>query len=515
MLNEEKMKKQKADRVSIRLVPLEVTVEVARGTLLKDVLFGFGVEFPCGGHGRCKGCRVRLLEGRLPVTPEEKNMLSGEELEAGWRLACRGVAEENLTLELAQWEAAVLSDDADFAFSPKEGQGIAIDLGTTTIVAQLLDFRTGRVLGVKTALNPQARFGGDIMSRVHHAVMEGGRENLESLVREEVRRLIDGVCASRARGKGRLEKIVLVGNTVLHHLFCGIDLSPLARYPFETGEAGLKTFSPSDLGWSIEGDPMIHFLPCLGSFVGSDLLAGILAIGLHQRAALTLLIDLGTNGEIVLGHRERILCASAAAGPACEAGGISMGMRAASGAIYAVKPEGESLRCEVIGGGRPRGLCGSGLVDAVAAGLTLGWIEPGGRLRSGKKAIPLLPGIDLTQKDVRELQLAKGAIAAGVRILLERWKAAPDQVESVFLAGAFGNYLNRASAQRIGLIRFPADKIHSSGNTALRGAKMALFTKTLDDAAFEPIRRKVEHVALSADPAFQDVFMDELTFLLS
>jgi uncharacterized 2Fe-2S/4Fe-4S cluster protein (DUF4445 family) len=227
------------------------------------------------------------------------------------------------------------------------------------------------------------------------------------------------------------------------------------------------------------------------------------------------LIDLGTNGEIVLGNRHRMLCTSTAAGPAFEGARISMGMRAATGAISEVWANGASLSCRVLGGGAPRGICGSGLVDAVAVALNLGNIMGSGRLADKKQDLTILAPVKITQADVRELQLAKGAIAAGIRILIEQWGATDKDVAHVYLAGAFGNYINRENARRIGLYGFGSDRIKPAGNTALLGAKLALFApwdangKPEDYAA---IRSIVRHVSLSADPHFQDIYMEEMSF---
>ncbi|MCE5307582.1 MAG: ATP-binding protein, partial [Acidobacteriales bacterium] len=226
---------------------------------------------------------------------------------------------------------------------------------------------------------------------------------------------------------------------------------------------------------------------------------------------LVALIDLGTNGEIVVGGRDRMICASTAAGPAFEGGRISMGMRAATGAISAVSVDDGRLSCKVMGGGQPRGLCGSGLVDAVAAGLDLGAILARGRIKHGK-SWEISPPVRLTQNDVRELQLAKGAIAAGVRILLARLGAAVADVTRVYLAGAFGNYVSRASARRIGLLDFPLDRIEPAGNTALLGAKLALFSPDLGEELHSRVRSTTEHLSLAADPAFQDTYVDEMSF---
>jgi len=511
---------------SLRLSPADLRLEVPAGTRLQDVLFGQGVEFPCGGRGRCKGCRVKVLRGELDITPEEKNKLSQAELDAGWRLACRHSLTSDLELELAQWEMSILSDESHFAFNPREGLGVAIDLGTTTIAAQLLDLRTGNVLGVQTALNDQACHGADIMSRVEFAI-HGGQAELERLVREQVGGMVKLLLesAGRARsplrarsndgGQGtarptfpQLSRAVIVGNTVMHHLFCGINIAPLSAYPFEPKQAGRIQLMGRDLGWNLPEAAVVEFMPCLGGFVGSDILAGIMATGLHESRELFALMDLGTNGEVAVGNRDRILCTSTAAGPAFEGARISMGMRAATGAISAVQAEKGFLSCRVIGGGEPRGLCGSGLVDAVAACLDLKWIHPSGRM-ADRKEMPLAGPVLLSATDVRELQLAKGAIAAGLRMLTERLGASLEDIQQLHLAGAFGNYISRASAQRIGLLRVPLNRVVPAGNTALLGAKRALFEEA---ASWDAIVKRAEHIALNEDPNFHDIYAEEMGF---
>ena len=513
---------------TLRLSPADLRMEVPAGTRLQDVLFEQGVEFPCGGRGRCKGCRVNVLRGALNVTAEEKNLLTSAELDAGWRLACRHSIAGELELELAQWEMSVLSDNSTFAFQPREGLGVAIDLGTTTIAAQLLDLQSGNVLGVQTALNAQARHGGDIMSRVEFA-LRGGQAEMQRLVREQlgnmVRQLLES-CAGIAAGRDalprvptdrqvgptkcveELKRIAIVGNTVMHHLFCGVDVAPLAAHPFEPEQSGRVQLSPRDLGWEIPDDAVVEFLPCLGGFVGSDILAGIVATGLHRSRELMVLMDLGTNGEVVVGNRERILCTSTAAGPAFEGARISMGMRAATGAISQVQVEDNFLTCRVIGGGVPLGLCGSGLVDAVAAGLELEWIHPSGRM-ANRTVMPLAGPVSLLAADVRELQLAKGAIAAGLRMLTAKLGASLEDLQQLHLAGAFGNYISRASAQRIGLLRVPLNRVVPAGNTALLGAKRALFE---DATGWDAIAKRVEHLSLNEDADFQDIYAEEMRF---
>jgi uncharacterized 2Fe-2S/4Fe-4S cluster protein (DUF4445 family) len=226
---------------------------------------------------------------------------------------------------------------------------------------------------------------------------------------------------------------------------------------------------------------------------------------------LVALIDLGTNGELVVGNKNGLLCASTAAGPAFEGARISMGMRAATGAISEVRNNEGVLQCHVIGGGEPRGICGSGLVDAIAVGLDLGLVNVRGRVANGT-AIQLAAPVTLNQWDVRELQLAKGAIAAGLRILLQQVGARHEQLERVYLAGAFGNYINQASAHRIGLLQISPEKVVPSGNTALLGAKIALFGLDEHGGAFPELVGMTRHVSLHEDPSFQEIYVDEMTF---
>ncbi len=501
-----------SDRVQIELRPLGKTITVPRGTPFQDVLFTYGVEFPCGGRGRCKGCRVKVLEGSLPITAEQRRMLSEQELADGWRLSCRVEAESNVCLDIAQWEAAILADNTAFEFQPGEGLGVAVDLGTTTVVAQLLDLRTGQVRAVRTALNPQARYGSDVMSRVQFALTDSGGQKLAELIRRKIGQLVGQLLTSARLEGAAIREVTIVGNTVMHHLLCGISVEPLSHVPFRPVDLKQQTFRASELGWQVEGDPSVKFLACVGGFVGSDILAGMLATRIAESEALIGLVDLGTNGEIVIGNRERIVCASTAAGPAFEGGRITMGMRAITGAITEVRIEEGRLHCHVMGDGAPRGICGSGLVDAVAAGLELGWIEPSGRIGGGRKALELAAPVTLIQRDIRELQLAKAAIAAGIRVLLKHWGGERRDLSRVYLAGAFGNYVKLSSARRIGLIDFPDKMVEPAGNTALLGAKLALFSSDDDQRKLARIQSITEHLSLGSHEEFEATFVEQMAF---
>lgn len=499
----------------LRLNPMGKVIPVAAGSPLPEVLFAHGVEFPCGARGACRGCRVRVTEGALEPTVHDRKRFTESELQEGWRLSCQARMDGDLTLELAQWESSILGDETAVPVQSRPGLGIVIDLGTTTLVAQCINLRDGRVLAVESALNPQAVHGADLMSRLEFAVRDNGagKTVLRDKIRARLGKMVERLLAN-AQDTATVEpvaEVLIAGNTAMHHFFCGIDPAPLTRYPFEPPDLGEKQFSSRDLGWELPGEPSVRFLPCLGSFVGSDILAGILAAGLHQSEDIQALIDLGTNGEIVVAASGQLLCASTAAGPAFEGARIRMGMRAATGAIARVQRRGRGLHCEILGGTPPRGLCGSGLVDAVAAGLDLNWIDASGRIHEGRDSLLLQEPVRLDQGDIRELQLAKGAIAAGLVILLKQCGHSPEQLRRLYLAGAFGNYISQPSATRIGLLPVQPEQISPIGNSALIGLKKLLLDPETQEEV-DRILREVRHLSLSTHPDFQDIYVENMRF---
>ncbi len=457
----------------------------ARQTLA-DGLFAAGVEFPCGGESACGGCKVRVLDGEVPVTLAMRDALSEEEIRDGWRLACCALAEGRVVVEVEQWSLRVLTDEARVPIEPRAGRGAVIDLGTTTLVVQVVDLTNGEVLRVETALNPQARYGADVMSRLQYDLRQPGE--LGRVIRQALGRML---------GSESLREVLVVGNTAMHHLFGGLNVEPLTHAPFVSPTLGGFRFAEEELAWPGPAE----FLPCLGGFVGSDLLSGIVATRLDQQTRPHALFDIGTNGEVVVGSGQGIVCASTAAGPAFEGGRIGAGMRAGTGAIDNVHVRDGGLDCHVIGGGAARGVCGSGLVDAAACGIDLGLIRANGRLTNADKRLPLADGVALAQSDIRELQLAKGAMAAGLRMLTG------EGVEKLYLAGAFGNYIRQASARAIGLL--PEDlAVEPVGNSALRGARMLLLTPSTRKARLRKIVALSRHVELAADPDFQYLYAE-------
>jgi len=495
-------------KIKIKLEPLGKILKIESGGSLQDILFDFGIEFPCGGDGTCGKCKIRLLEGDLGVNDIQQNYFTPEELADGWRLACQCRVTEPVTLELVQWEMQILADERDLGSSETGGFAVVVDLGTTTLVAQLINLQSGVISGTKTALNPQAKYGADIMSRIEYAMRPDGLKTLQRLIRNTIFSMIREMIRDCLSESCEIEQVIIVGNTVMHHIFCGFGVSSLSRLPFEAENAAEFDVTALDIGWDLPVNPRIRFLPCLGGFVGSDVLAGIVATGLHAGKALTALIDLGTNGEVVIGSREQILCASTAAGPAFEGANIFMGMRATTGAISKVTIENGQLSAHVIGGGPAKGICGSGLVDAVAAAIDLGLIDGSGRILTESGEIVIQAPVVLIQQDIRELQLAKAAIAAGLEILAKRLSITLADIKKLYIAGAFGNYISVDNALKIGLLHRSFSNIIQAGNTALQGAKYVLGGKD----EYRSILKRCQHISLGADIEFMNRYVENMNF---
>ncbi|MGE0020768.1 MAG: ASKHA domain-containing protein [Draconibacterium sp.] len=490
-------------KVTIKLHPIGKTVSVTRGTPLIDVLHEFGIEFPCGGKGTCGSCKVKLIDGELNIDQLQQKKLNKLKLGSNWRLACFCKAETDITLEITQFENIILADNSNFAFRPKQGFGVAVDLGTTTIVAQLVNLENGHVLDSVSELNPQAKFGGDLISRIQ-SCLDGKQKELQKLVRQMIGQMIESMLSKH---QVKVVDVVLVGNTVMHHIFSGLPVSPLSFYPFHSPFLEMQKFSSAELNWNLPENAEIIFSPSIGSFIGSDILAGIAATRMAENENYSILIDLGTNGEIVIGNRHKIVCASTAAGPAFEGAKIGQGMRATTGAISSVEFENNKLNIHVIGNVDAKGICGSGLIDVIAMLLNREEIGLFGEINSGADSVQLTKNVSLTQQDIREFQLAKAAIATGVQVLLNQLQISYTDIEHVYIAGGFGNFLNIGNVIRTGLIECETEKIIKFGNTALIGAKMFLFES---EDFLVNILAKTSHVNLESDPNFQDIYIEKM-----
>jgi len=372
-------------------------------------------------------------------------------------------------------------------------------------VAQLIDLPTANVIAVETMLNPQSKYGADLISRIQ-ACIDGKAAEMTTVIRTAIGSMIDLMLQKQ---NIKIRKIVIVGNTAMQLIFSGEDVSPLAMYPFEVNDLGMKTFAPNELGWKIKVVESIQFYPSIGSFVGSDILAGIAATELAEKDHYTALIDLGTNGEIVVGNKDRIVCASTAAGPAFEGTNISMGMRAVTGAISTLHLEDNQIVANVIGNAKPKGICGSALVDAIAIFRQLDLIGDFGDINSGDFEISIAGNVKITRIDINEFQLAKAAIAAGLEILAQELSIQLSDIHELYIAGGFGNYINLKHVSDIGMIELPEKKIRKMGNTALIGAKMFLYSNA---EKVESILAKTTHINLETNPSFQDTFVDKMMF---
>ena len=418
--------------------------------------------------------------------------------------------------------------------------GLAIDIGTTSVVTTLMELESGEQLAAVSSLNPQAVFGGDLMSRIAFAQFDPG--NLRKL-QTRIIGLLNQHIEQISRESGVLTKwiykVVVVGNTCMHHLLLGIDPSYVGLAPYAPVVRHPLILPARDLFLKLPPEARVCLLPLVAGFVGADAVGVALATRIDESPALRIAVDIGTNGEVLLGSRERLWACSAPAGPALEGAQIRHGMRAAVGAIDRVAAEEGDLRLHTIGDGPAQGLCGSGLLDAVAALLDLGvvdWtglIDVEGRDRlpaptrarvemRGEERVVVLarPGehgaereITLTQDDIRQVQLCKGAIASGVAMLRHVAGVGPEQVEELMLAGGFGNYLSIRSALRIGLIPpdLPEGKIRYVGNAAALGAQLALVSEA-ERARAEVIAGRIEHVSLAAHPDFETIFVECMNF---
>jgi uncharacterized 2Fe-2S/4Fe-4S cluster protein (DUF4445 family) len=416
---------------------------------------------------------------------------------------------------------------------------IAFDLGTTTVVATLIDLETGQPAATSSMLNRQQPYGADVITRISATMMdERALGALQERAHETMAELAREVCAEAGVEPSEVYEITVCGNVTMMQLALGVDPEPLSMAPFIVAT---HTFPPAralDFGVSVHPRAPAFVFPSLGAYVGGDIVAGMLATGLTRDRRLRLFIDVGTNSEIALGSSERVVATAAPAGPAFEAAQIKCGMRAAEGAIEGVKVDAEDLVLEVIGDTEAVGICGSGLVDAVAELVHAGLLDHSGRFIPDEDAAERYPGLAprltkigaervfvlhwrgedpersvyLSQRDVRELQFAKASIATGWEILMRELGVQPGDISQVLLAGSFGAYLTPLSAVRIGLVpRLALPRIVSAGNVAGEGAKIAALSLR-ERAEAEAILHEVEYVELSGRADFNDLFIDQLAF---
>ncbi len=509
----------------IVFLPDQVEAIVPDGTLISDAAKRAGILFdaPCGGNGTCGKCAVlltrngqteRVLACQTPVLADcTVSRQSGS-----------GLSTLNEGFERSVPFAPYPSAD----YSRKGACLAAFDLGTTTIVCYLLDATSGGQIAVQGMQNPQSAYGADVIARANYALTSGEPRALQTCVVQALNELLARVCAGCGRTTNDVALLTLVGNTVMHHLLLGYPLEQLVRSPYEPHQSGRQIVSAASLNIHAAGGAALLVAPVVGGFVGADTVACLSATAFETLGEPALLLDIGTNGELALTNGTRRVCCSTAAGPAFEGATISCGMRAVSGAIDHVWLEGDLLRYSTVDIAPPIGLCGSGLIELCALLSNLDIIAQSGKLNeqsplgeriltteNGMKAFRITDGespLLLTQKDVRELQLGKAAMRAGIEVLLGELNLSASQIRKTLLAGAFGAHISAQALCDIGLLpKELLGSIESIGNAAGEGAKLyarnfELFTQS------ERLARETTYLELTRNKSFTDYYVDAMAF---
>ncbi len=501
---------------------------------------GLHVNSECGGKGTCGKCYITLHPVPNPVSKDLEH-ISSTDLDLGNRLACQHIVTQDTRVVHSDHrrKAKILTKGRSIQEHWKldsglDGKiGIAFDLGTTTIVGYLLDLSTGIQLGQSTSLNPQVIYGEDVISRITHAVREkNGAEDLSKIVTAEMNDLVSQVIERARVGRNSLSRVSIVGNTAMHHLLLKADVKPLGLSPYEPTIRDAINTTGDAIGLSSVPKASVYLPPNVAGFVGGDTVGFILSQRLDMTEKVVLGIDVGTNGEIVLSNCGELSCCSAAAGSAFEGASIRNGMRGQSGAIeyISIVNPNDPPEISVIGNAAPQGLCGSAIVDVIAEMRRSGLLDSGGRIQSTSNRIfhdddfgmsymitsreesDGKRDITFSQKDVRQVQLAKGAIHSGATILLSESELDVHDIDVVMLAGAFGNYIRPESALRIGL--FPQvhiDNVVQVGNAAGEGAK-ALLLSSGNRRLVEKLVNDIPYIELANHENFQSVFIESLKF---
>jgi len=493
----------------------------------------------CGGQGTCEKCLVRL-------EPDGKKVLACQyHIQSDLTVTVPSESrffEHKILAEGIETKAAIEPDIYKKYRKPDSQApvfGLAVDVGTTTIVAKLIDMTDGRCKATQAALNPQTQYGDDVVSRISFAQTEQKLTELHKAIIGCINQLAGRLCAESGVEAEQIYEICIVGNTTMNHIFLKLPISQLGQAPYAAYSLDAHDVPAGELGLQVNPAGNIHTVENIAGFVGADTTAAALAVDINSADQMTLVVDIGTNGELVLGTKDKLYAASCAAGPAFEGARINCGSRAAEGAIESVVINKDDIDLDVIGNSPPRSICGSGLIDAVAVLLELGVIDATGRFAGPEKLKAKVPPaiftriieydsqpaflladtagqggrkVVLTQKDIRETQLAKAAIRAGITLLLKKAGISDSDIEQVYMAGAFGNYIRKESALRIGLLpEVPLERIHFVGNAAAAGAQMALISSKCRAETHE-LACKIEYIEIAHQPDFQNVFADCMPF---
>ena len=501
---------------------------------------GIYLDEPCGGNGKCGKCQV-IIKNATELASSRGKILTEKANSQVYSLACQTEAVNGMVVfhnSQRDGAAQILTygTEQKSAILPSSSEtptyGIALDIGTTTIVMYLVNIKNGEILGTASAINPQTCFGADVISRISYA--DANKDGISVLHNILIKKLNEMLQQFYEKGvaKDDLSKILAAGNTTMSHLFAGVSPSSIGRSTFIPEYLRFPPYEAGDLGLDLNKKTPIEIVPNISGFVGGDITAGIVLSRMAHTEKLSLLIDIGTNNEMVLGNKNFMLCCSAAAGPALEGAKITCGMRASAGAIDSVGIYDNNIKITTIAAKEPLGICGSGLVDAVAVLLKSGVVTDSGRFAKtedikNSKLARLLnlfkpasfsmtenssTAVYITQKDIREIQLAKAAILTGIEIMLEESEKNIDEIEQIFLAGAFGNYLNIANASEIGLLpKVKREIISSIGNSSGLGAVKILSNNSLAEEA-SAVSQSVKHLELASHRLFQDIFVKNISF---
>ncbi|MBQ8381734.1 MAG: DUF4445 domain-containing protein [Clostridia bacterium] len=492
----------------------DVSYTVPAGSRISDLPpYKETAALPCGGHGKCGKCKVTATGNLSPLSETERESLTSDEITAGVRLACCTTVEGDCAVRLSGDRAASVirtaGDMPEITLCPAfTAYGAAIDIGTTTLAARLYD-ADGALLAEASRLNPQSAYGADVISRIE-AALRGEAHALAEVVRRAINELLTELSEAADIAPDSIDGAVITGNTVMLHLLTETSVEPLSHAPFAAKRLFGEVLTASELSLStLAPRTQIYLPPCVSAFVGADITTALLASGICRGQETALLVDIGTNGEMALWHGGKLSFCSTAAGPAFEGAGISMGMGGKEGAIDRVYLVNGRLTAHVIGNTAPVGICGSGVVDAVACLLDAELLDETGYLEDGLAVIA--PPVTFTQEDVRAVQLAKSAIHAGIRTLLHTAGIAPEAVATLAIAGGFGSYLGTANACKIGLL--PSElrtAIRVIGNAALAGASIILLNRDLREECACYAKGAV--VELSTNPVFADEYMERMLF---
>ena len=496
------------ERCRITVLPSNEILEADAGSNLLDLLSRNGYFLPaaCGGKGSCGKCRVRLVFGSFEGAVADEN---------GEILSCRAILSGDACIEVTATVkgAAEALSAALGALSADAEIGVAFDIGTTTVAAALVDLKTGAMLRTVSRLNPQGVCGADVLSRIV-AFGEGKGELMQRLMLDCMREMLVELGGDKA-----VDVLAVAANTTMLHLLAGEDPTSIGAYPFTPRFVEEKQLDGAALGLPVR---KVRLMPSVSAYIGADVVAGAVACRMHRSDKTVLLVDVGTNGEILLLHKGELHAASAAAGPALEGACIECGMGGTLGAINRVSVQNGMLAFDTVGMADPVGICGCGLIDLVACLVKEGVIDESGawsddcdsplmRYRRDDR-FELCRTVYLSQKDIRQIQLAKAAIAAAIEALLAECGVSVAEVDSLYLAGGLGYYMNIANAASIGLIPPSlANRARAVGNTALQGAALCLFdSEARTDAALLASRTRV--VELSFSQAFQDAYVENMMF---